>query len=76
MTKEEILFNLDNGYIAQAEISDVVERHHALIAMEEYAKQEAIAFAEWYADDKQINNYNGETIEQLYKLYKQTIKIK
>lgn len=80
MKKEEILLDLDDGYIVQAKISDVVERHNALKAMEIYAKQECIDFLEWatgrnleislgvFVDNE--GTYNS--MEEYYGLYLQS----
>lgn len=45
--KEEILLSIDDGFIVQPEISDIVERSNALKAMDIFAKQDAISFLQW-----------------------------
>jgi len=74
MTKEEIILKHDPDY--------TLEPHRMLLAMDEYAKQEAIGFFDWfqkndavvYNDNRELsNNYTEEvyTTEQLYNLYKE-----
>lgn len=74
MTKEEALKNKIT-YFQSSEESEVifaVEKEDALQAMDEYAKQECIAFMEAYQFGKIPFEKEPDEVEELYELYLQS----